>query len=65
MSNYIKYYKHKTDKENEATHEANFIDCKREYSVFFKRIGATTRRAGSMTIEEFDEFIKDYEEVNV
>lgn len=64
MSNYIKYYKHNSDKEKEATHQASFIDYKRKYSIFFKRIGSSTCRAGSMTMEEFGKFIKDYEEVN-
>lgn len=71
MSNYIKYYRPKNTKSNKATHEANFIDARGRFPRFLKRskdyyyviFGKIGGDQKEMTTEEFQEFIKDYEEM--
>ncbi len=77
MSNYIKYYKHKTDKGSEATHCAIFYDCRGKlnngfdsyYRIVWEKINKNLSSSEDWVTEfngeQFDEFIKDYEEVNV
>lgn len=75
MSSYIKYYRTKDSESKEVTHEAYFIDArghfpdkfKPSYSDYYVQFTDNGRCAESifkeMKMEDFEEFIKDFEEV--
>lgn len=63
MSNFRKLYR-----KAGIIYEANFIDegminGNRKHSVYFNRQDCKRYRLPSMSQEQFDEFIKDYEEI--
>lgn len=67
MSNFSRNYRRKDSEFKEASHRATFWDSPGhsefggKYTIGFGSIGSTTIRM--MTEEEFEKFIKDWEEV--